>query len=75
MTDFDFIQICRTFQRLEDRNNSELVYLENTYQIFHRFDEYDLLNLLEAQIYSNCLKDIEREVIRLCDYLLKYGDK
>lgn len=73
MTEYDYIQICRLFQRLENRNSIELIHLENTYRIFHRFDEYDFLNLLEAKIYSNALNSVESDVLRLCDYLLKYG--
>ena len=73
MTDYDFICLCKVFQRLETKNCNELITLENTYQMFRRFDEYDFLNLLESKIYQNALNDIQREILSVCDFLLRYN--
>ncbi len=73
MTNYDFLCICRCFQRLDNKNANELTALENTYQIFRRFDEFDYLTLLEAKIYQNVLKEIEQDVLKTCDYLLRYN--
>ncbi len=73
MTEYDYICLCKVFDRLEARNVNELVTLENTYQIFRRFDEYDLLTLLEAKIYQNCLNELQKEILKTCDFLMKYN--
>ena len=71
MTEYDFICLCKVFDRLEAKNTNELITLENTYQIFHRFDEYDFLNLLEAKIYHNVLTEIQQEVLKVCCFLMR----
>ena len=73
MTEYDYLCICRAFQRLESKNANELTTLENTYQIFHRYDEFDFLTLLEAKIYQNVLNDLQKDVLNVCYHLLKYN--
>ena len=73
MTEYDYLCICKCFQRLEVKNSNELITLENTYQTFRRFDEYDYLTLLEAKIYSNVLKEIEQDILKTLDFLLRYN--
>ncbi len=73
MTAYDYMCICKVFDRLESRNGDELVNLENTYQIFRRYDEFDFLTLLEAKIYQNCLNEIQKEVLKTCGFLLQYN--
>lgn len=73
MTEYDYLCICRCFQKLETQNANELISLENTYQIFRRFDEYDLLTLLEAKIYSNTLNSIQQEILSVCNHLLLFN--
>ena len=68
MNDYDYICLCKVFQRLEARNVNELITLENTYQIFRRYDEFDFLTLLEAKIYQNCLNEIQKEVLKTCGF-------
>ncbi len=75
MTNYEYGLICKCFQKLEVDNANQLVGLENTYQIFHRFDEFDFLSLLECKIYKNALDDIQNKVLSLCDYLVKYNNK
>lgn len=73
MNNYDFVCLCKVFQRLESKNCNELITLENTYQMFRRFDEYDFLTLLEAKIYENVLNQLQREILSTCDYLLRFN--
>lgn len=73
MTDYDFIQICKLLQREENDIFNRLVDLENTYQIFHRFDCYDFLELLELKLRQEYQAEFELKLLRLCDFLLNYG--
>ena len=52
---------------------NELITLENTYQMFRRFDEYDFLTLLEAKIYQNVLNQVQREILAVCDHLMRFN--
>lgn len=73
MNNYDFVCLCNVFQRLEAKNCNELIELENTYQIFRRFDEYDFLTLLEAKIYQNVLNQVQHDILEVCDFLLRYN--
>lgn len=70
MTEYDYSQICKVFLDLDVENCNQLIGLENTYQIFRRFDEFDFLNLLECKIYKNCLSEVQKRVLSVCCYLL-----
>lgn len=75
MNNYDFVCLCKVFQRLEAKNCNELITLENTYQMFRRFDEYDFLTLLEAKIYQNVLNQVQREILATCDHLLRFNNE
>ncbi len=72
MTDFDFIQICKFLQNEDTDIGNRLVALENTYQIFHRFDSQDFLELLELKLRQQYQAEFEFKLLRLCDHLLRF---
>ncbi len=73
MTNYDFVQICKLLQNEDTDISNRLVGLENTYQIFHRFDSMDFLELLELKLRQQYQAEFELKLLRLCDYLLRYG--
>ena len=73
MTNYDFVQIAKLLQNEDTEISNRLVGLENTYQIFHRFDSMDFLELLELKLRQQYQAEFELKLLRLCDYLLKYG--
>ncbi len=73
MTDYDFVQIAKLLQNEDTDIANRLVGLENTYQIFHRFDSMDFLELLELKLRQQYQAEFELKLLRLCDYLLRYG--
>lgn len=73
MTEYDFVQICKLLQREDTDISNRLTALENTYQIFHRFDSHDFLELLELKLRQEYQSDFEIRLLRLCDYLLRNG--
>lgn len=73
MTEYDFIQIAKLLQAEDADIGSRLAQLENTYQIFHRFDSYDFLELLELKLRQQYQAEFEVKLLRLCDYLLRSG--
>lgn len=73
MTNYDFVQICRLLQNEDTDIYNRLVGLENTYQIFHRFDSLDFLELLELKLRQQYQAEFELKLLRLCEFLLKYG--
>ena len=75
MTDYDFQQICRLLQRSDVEISNHLVDLENTYQMFHRFDELDLLDLLSLKIKQQYIKEFEQDLLALCYFLLNYNQE
>ena len=70
MTDYDFFQICKFLQREDADITNRLVGLENTYQIFHRFDSFDFLELLELKLRQQYQAEFEVKLLRLCHYLV-----
>jgi len=75
MTDYDYVQICKLLQAEETDIGNRLVSLENTYQVFHRFDSQDFLELLELKLRQQYQAQFEVKLLRLCNYLLNLGDK
>lgn len=73
MTNYDFVQIAKLLQNEDTEISNRLVGLENTYQIFHRFDSMDFLELLELKLRQQYQAEFELKLLRLCDYLLRYG--
>lgn len=73
MTDYDFIQICKLLQNEDTDITNRLILMENTYQIFHRFDSYDFLELLELKLRQEYQAEFELKLLRLCNYLLQIG--
>ena len=73
MTNYDFVQIAKLLQNEDTEISNRLVGLENTYQIFHRFDSMDFLDLLELKLRQQYQAEFELKLLRLCDYLLRYG--
>lgn len=71
MNDYDFVQICKLLQREDNDIGNRLIALENTYQIFHRFDSQDFLELLELKLRQQYQAEFEYKLLRLCDYLMK----
>lgn len=71
MTDYDFFQICRLLQNEDTDISNRLVALENTYQIFHRFDSQDFLELLELKLRQQYQAEFEVKLLRLCNYLIQ----
>ena len=70
MTDYDFVQICKLLQREDTDISNRLICLENTYQIFHRFDKLDFLDLLELKCRQEYQAEFEYKLLRLCNFLL-----
>ena len=70
MTDYDFFQICKLLQNEDTDITNRLISLENTYQIFHRFDSQDFLELLELKLRQQYQAEFELKLLRLCNYLL-----
>ncbi len=70
MTDYDFVQICKLLQQEDNDIGSRLFALENTYQIFHRFDSQDFLELLELKLRQQYQAEFEVKLLRLCNYLV-----
>lgn len=73
MTDYDFIQICKLLQNEDTDITNRLILMENTHQIFHRFDSYDFLELLELKLRQEYQAEFELKLLRLCNYLLQIG--
>lgn len=73
MTDYDFIQICKLLQREDNDISNRLVQLQNTYQVFRRYDELDLLELLSLKIRQQYHSELEQKLLALCDYLMRYN--
>lgn len=73
MTNYDFVQIAKLLQNEDTEISNRLVGLENTYQIFHRFDSMDFLELLELKLRQQYQAEFELKLLRLCDFLLRYG--
>lgn len=73
MTDYDFIQICKLLQREDNDISCRLVQLQNTYQVFRRYDELDLLELLSLKIRQQYHSELEQKLLALCDYLMRYN--
>ena len=73
MTNYDFVQIAKLLQNEDTEISNRLVGLENTYQIFHRFDSMDFLELLELKLRQQYQAEFELKLLRLCDHLLRYG--
>lgn len=71
MNDYDFVQICKLLQCEDNDIGNRLISLENTYQIFHRFDSLDFLELLELKLRQQYQAEFEYKLLRLCDYLMK----
>ncbi len=71
MTDYDFFQICRLLQNEDTDITNRLISLENTYQIFHRFDSQDFLELLELKLRQQYQAQFEVKLLRLCNYLIE----
>ncbi len=71
MNDYDFVQICKLLQNEDTDISNRLTALENTYQIFHRFDSQDFLELLELKLRQQYQAEFEYKLLRLCDYLMK----
>lgn len=71
MTNYDFVQICKLLQREDTDIGNRLVALENTYQIFHRFDSMDFLELLELKLRQQYQAEFEVKLLQLCDYLIR----
>lgn len=70
MTDYDFVQICKLLQNEDNDIGTRLTALENTYQIFHRFDSQDFLELLELKLRQQYQAEFEYKLLRLCNYLI-----
>lgn len=70
MTEFDFFQICKLLQNEDTDITNRLISLENTYQIFHRFDSQDFLELLELKLRQQYQAEFEVKLLRLCNYLV-----
>ena len=73
MTVYDFVQIAKLLQREDSDISSRLIQLETTYQIFHRFDSLDFLELLELKLRQQYQAEFEVKLLQLCDYLIKTG--
>lgn len=73
MTEHDFIQICKFLQNEDTDIGNRLAGLENTYQIFHRFDSQDFLELLELKLRQQYQAEFEVKLLRLCDHLLRFN--
>ena len=71
MTDYDFFQICKLLQNEDIDITNRLISLENTYQIFHRFDSQDFLELLELKLRQQYQAEFEVKLLRLCNYLIQ----
>lgn len=71
MTDYDFFQICKLLQNEDTDITNRLISLENTYQIFHRFDSQDFLELLELKLRQQYQAEFEVKLLRLCNYLIQ----
>lgn len=73
MTEYDFVQICKLLQREDTDISNRLIAIENTYQIFHRYDRFDFLELLELKCRQEYQADFEIKLLRLCNFLLNHS--
>lgn len=73
MTNRDFNEICKLLQREQTDVANRLVDLQNTYEIFKRYDELDMLELLTLKIKQQHLNEFEQKLLALCDHLVRFG--
>lgn len=73
MTEYDYVQICKLLQREDTDISNRLISIENTYQIFHRFDRFDFLELLELKCRQEYQAEFEIKLLRLCNFLLNHS--
>lgn len=73
MTNRDFNEICKLLQNEEIEIENKLVDLQNTYEIFKKYDELDLLELLTLKIKQQHLKEFEQKLLALCYFLTRFG--
>ncbi len=70
MTQYDFMQIAKLLLREDVDIKDRLIDMENTYQMFHRYDEFDFLELLRLKQRQNYQAEFEVKLLNLCNYLM-----
>lgn len=73
MNDSDFVCIARLLNRKNEELSQCISNFENHFNTFRKFDEVDAVELHRLLISKEVLEDIEVELLKLCDFLLKYN--
>lgn len=76
MNTYDYVCFCKMLQNAESDLTARVIALERRYDIFgKRFDELDLLELMELKIQLKYLNELVPKLLKLCDYLLSSSDE
>lgn len=74
MNQFDFVQIARFINRKSNELESRIADFEYRFNTFRKFDELDAVDLHKLICNKEFLDNFEIELLRLCDYLIKYNN-
>ncbi len=69
----DFVEIAKLMQRKNNELSIKIYNFENRYNMFKKFDELDAVELHRLIIEKETIEKIECDILKLCDFLLKYN--
>ena len=72
MTQFEFVQIAKLLQREQAELENRIVYFENHFNTFRRFDELDAVELQHLIIKKQYIDELEFKILRLIDFFIRY---
>ena len=74
MNTYDFVQIAKFLNRKNIELESRINDFESRHHIFRKFDELDVVDLHKLICNREFLNEFEVELLKLCDYLIKYNN-
>ena len=74
MNQFDFVQITKFLNRKNCELENRIADFEKRYNTFRKFDELDSVDLHKMICNKEFLQNFEIELLRLCDYLIRYNN-
>ena len=73
MNNYDFVQIARFINRKSNELENRIFDFEHRFNTFRKFDELDAVDLHKMICQKEFLDNYEIELLKLCDYLLRYN--
>ena len=74
MKNSDFVHIARLLNRKNEELAQSIYNFEKHFNTFKKFDELDAVELHRLLITKQVLEEIEVDILKLCDFLIKYND-